>query len=205
MKSRNHIKYIVGIDEVGRGPLAGPVTVCAFAILEKDRKILTSLHPKDSKKLSEKKRDSIAQSLQQLAKNKKCHYAIASSSSQIIDCKGLTIAIQSAINNALRKLDLDPRTTHIYLDGGLHAPNVFTYQETIIKGDALIPVISCASILAKVYRDTLMKKYDKQFPQYGFGKHKGYGTSEHYRAIQKEGITSIHRLLFLEKMEPIDI
>jgi ribonuclease HII len=200
MKKSRSCKYIVGIDEVGRGPLAGPVTVCAFAILTKDLKLLDSIHPKDSKMLSEKKREIISQSLKQLATQKKCHYAIASVSSKIIDSKGLTYAITSAVHKALETLDMNPKQAMIYLDGGLHAPEIYVHQETVIKGDATVPVISCASILAKVSRDHVMKKYDKQFPHYGFGKHKGYGTAEHYRAIHKEGITSIHRLRFLKNL-----
>lgn len=199
MKKTSAGNYIVGIDEVGRGPLAGPVTVCAFAILAKDRKLLEPMNPKDSKKLSEKRREIIAQSLQQLSAQKKCQYAIVSISSKTIDSKGLTYAITSAVHKALETLAINPKQTMVYLDGGLHAPKIYAHQETVIKGDAKIPVISCASILAKVSRDHLMKKYDTKFPHYGFADHKGYGTIRHYQAIKKKGITAIHRKSFLTK------
>ncbi len=191
------IKYIIGIDEVGRGPLAGPVTVCAFAILEHDLGLLDTVGAKDSKVLSEQKRDVVAHKLCELVKQGKCVYKIASTSSEIIDEKGLTKAIQMALDATLKKLKIHPEHADVYLDGGLKAPQNFFRQHTIIKGDGKIPVISCASVLAKVYRDALMKKYDLEFPQYGFYTHKGYGTPEHYKAIKKYGVTPIHRRLFL--------
>ena len=98
-----------------------------------------------------------------------------------------------------RQIDFeDPEHADVYLDGGLRAPQKFFRQHTIIKGDGKIPVISCASVLAKVYRDALMNEYDLKFPQYGFFNNKGYGTPEHYKAIRKHGIISIHRKLFLK-------
>lgn len=198
---RKKIKYIIGIDEVGRGPLAGPVTVCAFAMLEQDLPLLNEVHAKDSKVLSEQKRDIVAGKLKELVKQGRCTYHIASSSAQVIDRKGLTRAIQMAIDATLKKLGIHPEHADIYLDGGLRAPKSFFRQHTIIKGDGLIPVISCASILAKVYRDKLMDEYDLKFPEYGFLNHKGYGTPEHYKALRKHGPTIIHRKLFLRSLD----
>ncbi len=191
-------KYIIGIDEVGRGPLAGPVTVCAFAILKKNIKILKEINAKDSKVLSIKKREALAIRLKKLVQEKKCKCAITSISSHSIDKKGLTKTIATAITLSLKKLKIDPKQVDIYLDGGLKASSLYPYQQTIIRGDGTIPVISCASVLAKVHRDQIMDRYDLKFPGYGFSRHKGYGTPEHYQAIQKKGITEIHRRLFLK-------
>ena len=191
------IKYIIGIDEVGRGPLAGPVTVCAFAILENDLKLLEKVGAKDSKILSEQKRDVVAHKLRELVKEGRCVYKISSTAPGVIDQKGLTKAIQMALDTALKKLNIHPEHADVYLDGGLKAPQKFFRQHTIIKGDGKVPVISCASVLAKVYRDALMNEYDLEFPQYGFFNHKGYGTPEHYKALKKYGMTPIHRRLFL--------
>ncbi len=191
------IKYIIGIDEVGRGPLAGPVTVCAFAILENDLKLLETIGAKDSKVLSEQKRDVVANKLRELVKEGRCVYKISSTAPEVIDQKGLTKAIQIALDNTLKKLNIHPEHADVYLDGGLKAPQRFFRQHTVIKGDGKVPVISCASVLAKVYRDALMNEYDLEFPGYGFFNHKGYGTPEHYKALKKYGMTSIHRRLFL--------
>lgn len=196
------IKYVIGIDEVGRGPLAGPVTLCAFAVPQKYIKNFDLFGSKDSKKLSEQKRELIATELKHLAKHEKCFFTIASSSASIIDEQGLGRAIQKAVAQVLKKLEetlmIHPGNMDIYLDGGLRASIRYFRQHTIIYGDATVPVIACASILAKVHRDRLMNTYDREFPEYGFLNHKGYGTPEHYKAIKKHGITSIHRKLFLK-------
>lgn len=199
------IKYVIGIDEVGRGPLAGPVTLCAFAVPQKNIKNFDLFGSKDSKKLSEQKREYIASELKQLAKLEKCFFTIASSSASIIDEQGLSRAIQKAVTQVLKKLEealmIHPGNMDIYLDGGLRAPIRYFRQHTIIHGDAIIPVIACASVLAKVHRDRLMDTYDREFPEYGFLNHKGYGTTEHYRAIKKYGTVPIHRKLFLKGMK----
>lgn len=200
-KTRNtSIKYVIGIDEVGRGPLAGPVTVCAFAILERELDLLKDIGAKDSKVLSAQKRELIAGKLKQLCREGRCTFQIASTSSHVIDRKGLTKAIAIAIAAALKRLNVHPEHADIYLDGGLKAPKSFFRQHTIIHGDGLVPVISCASVLAKVHRDRLMDHYDLKFPEYGFLNHKGYGTPEHYKSIRKHGMTPIHRRLFLKEL-----
>lgn len=192
------IKYVIGIDEVGRGPLAGPVTVCAFAIMENDLKLLEYVGARDSKTLSEQKRDMVNKKLRELHRDGRCTFQIASTSSHVIDRKGLTKSIKIAIAAALKRLNIHPEHADIYLDGGLCAPKSFFRQHTIIGGDGKIPVVSCASVLAKVHRDSLMNKYDLKFPEYGFINHKGYGTPEHYKAIRKYGPSTLHRKTFLD-------
>lgn len=189
--------YIVGIDEVGRGPLAGPVTLCAFAILIKSKDKISELGKKDSKKLSPQKREKVAAELEELRRQGLCIWAIASSSPNLIDRKGIVHGIELALAESLKDLGIHPEDADIYLDGGLRAPKSYFRQHTIIRGDATYPVIACASILAKVYRDGVMETYDLKFPEYGFYNHKGYGTAEHMRALRKHGPSEIHRKTFL--------
>ncbi len=191
---------MIGIDEVGRGPLAGPVTVCAFAVPVQYQKELDSIGARDSKKLSAQKREAIAAKLLALKRQGKCFYQIASSSSHVIDRKGITRAISIALASALKKIGIHPRDADVYLDGSLYAPESYFRQHTVIGGDGKIPVISCASIVAKVHRDALMDKMDLTYPHYGFLDNKGYGTRDHYRAIKSYGLTSIHRLSFLRSV-----
>lgn len=198
-------KYIIGIDEVGRGPIAGPVAVCAFLI--KDEKILENQKEKnlpklkDSKKLSKKQREVWFEYLKGACAEGFCDYSVSFVSSENIDKFGIAKCIQKALDSSLLKLlktsGLEPRTCNLFLDGGLHAPIEYTNQETIIKGDELHPVISCASIMAKVMRDNVMTKYAKEYPEYGFDGHVGYGTKKHYDAIKKHGQTPIHRKTFI--------
>ncbi|MDB4984065.1 MAG: rnhB [Patescibacteria group bacterium] len=197
------LRYIIGIDEVGRGPLAGPVTICAFAILETDLKLLDGIGAKDSKVLSEQKRDVVAAKLAELKKAGRCVYQVASISSSIVDEKGLTKSIFMAIEMALKKLNIHPEHADVYLDGGLRAPKSFFRQHTIIHGDGKVPVISCASCIAKVHRDGLMNSYDLKFPEYGFYAHKGYGTPDHYKMIRKFGLCGIHRKSFLKDVRGV--
>lgn len=191
------MKYVVGVDEVGRGPLAGPVTVCVVACeenlykkLKRDKKLPAC--GKDSKKLSPEKRKIYVAVLKKI----KMSYAVVHISNTIIDAKGISFAIRKAIANALKKLQLDPKQCDVRLDGSLKAPKGFTKQKTIIKGDEKEKIIAWASILAKVSRDALMCRLAKKFPQYGFEIHKGYGTTNHRRAITKYGLSTIHRNSF---------
>ena len=198
--NKEKFKYVIGIDEVGRGPLAGPVTVCAFAIPVRYERELLLVGAKDSKRLSAQKREMIAAKLLALKRQGKCFYQIASSSSYVIDRKGITHAVSIALASALKKLGFHPKDSDVYLDGSLYAPESYFRQRTVIGGDGKIHVISCASILAKVHRDALMDKMDLAYPHYGFLDNKGYGTRDHYRAIKSYGITSIHRLSFLRSI-----
>ncbi|MSU45112.1 MAG: ribonuclease HII [Candidatus Zambryskibacteria bacterium] len=196
------MRTIVGIDEVGRGPLAGPVTICIVACgyeiykkLKKDKR----LPPlgKDSKKLKASDRLKYAETLNYIG----VPYVVVHVSSKIIDKKGISFSIRRAINTGLEKLKLDPNNCKVLLDGGLRAPLEFKNQTTIIKGDEKERIIAWASILAKVSRDSLMVKLSKKYPQYGLEKHKGYGTLEHRQAVQKYGFSDIHRKTFCKKFK----
>lgn len=192
-------QYIIGIDEVGRGPLAGPVTVCACMIpLHSIDEIKNSLLGiTDSKKLSEKQREKYWELLQPLIHEKKISFGLSHVSAQIIDTKGIQYAINKALIEALESIHPDPYHCYLYLDGGLSAP-LYYRQETIIKGDQSVFCISVASVIAKVSRDKKMLAYAKDYPNYGFDKHKGYGTKAHREAIQKYGTTSLHRISWIK-------
>jgi len=199
-------KYIVGIDEVGRGPIAGPVCVVAFKLLSVDYQSLVENSKKelktplrDSKKLSKKQRDKWFEYLKVTKIEGLCDYSVSFVSSENIDKFGISKCIKKALSDSLKKLKMNPKEVKVLLDGGLHAPEEYINQETIIKGDELHPVISFASIVAKVSRDKVMFDYSKIYPQYGFDKHVGYGTKNHYEAIKKHGQTPIHRKTFIHK------
>ncbi|MEK9168320.1 MAG: ribonuclease HII [Patescibacteria group bacterium] len=207
------IKYIIGIDEVGRGPLAGPVVVAALAVPTKLRiknaelrKNFKSAKLRDSKKLSLKQREIW---FEYVKKHPKIFYAIASVSPKVIDKINISNAANLAVTRAFQKLvntyaiasvltKNNNVNVKIFLDGGLYLNKKYPRlsASTIIKGDEKIPVISFASIVAKVTRDRMMRKLHKKYPQYGFDKHKGYGTKEHFKAIRKHGLSPIHRKSF---------
>ncbi len=201
MPSGRSPQYVVGIDEVGRGPLAGPVTVCVFKIdPQKYRAISFHANIRDSKQLSEKKRKLYATELKQLKKNKICDFAIVSVSALKIDTWGISKAIRYAIRVGLDKVRASTEDI-ILLDGGLRAPDHFRYQSTIIRGDEKELVIACASIVAKTIRDNYVKKIAKQYPGYGFASHVGYGTKKHRDAIRKYGLTTFHRKTFCKNIK----
>lgn len=194
-------RYIIGVDEVGRGPLAGPVSLCAVRVeagmyirLQKDKNL--PAHGRDSKKLSKKDREKYSQVLCDLALEGKLQFTIVMQANTIIDTKGLSFAIKKALSGCLQKIEATEKD-EILLDGGLKAPTEFTNQQTIIKGDEKHPVIAWASILAKVHRDNYMSKMAKKYPEYGFEKHVGYGTKVHREVIKKHGPSLIHRKSFL--------
>lgn len=191
-------KYIVGIDEAGRGPLAGPMAV-GIVVMRKDVVIDTE-GIRDSKKLSEKKREEWFKKIKAWNSEKALQYTVVLTSASDIDTKGLSWALAHSIQNGLEDLGVDPQHAHIYLDGGLHAPQEFLHQETIIKGDEKIPIISLASIAAKETRDTYMNKVALKYPEYGLEIHKGYGTLSHRNMIKKHGASPIHRKSFLKKI-----
>ena len=196
----SHIRYIVGIDEVGRGPVAGPVTVCALAVAA-DFDVSRFKGIRDSKKLSPKKREEWFQKITEWQTSGDLNFAITSIPADEIDRTGIAPAIKRALAESLDKLGqltkLNPKETKVLLDGSLKAPEQFTIQETIIKGDEKIPVISAASIVAKVNRDRYMTEQASLYPEYGFEKHKGYGTKSHMTAIKKHGMSILHRRSFL--------
>ena len=197
------MKLIVGIDEVGRGPVAGPVVVCACAVAHGVD--ILPFFPKnklrDSKKLSEKARLSIIEATLPLATSLQIISGIGEVSAERIDEIGISVAIKEAIQIALTKIHAQgvSKDSFIFLDGSLSVDPSYQ-QETIIKGDEKIPEIALASIVAKVYRDQLMQNVGEAFPQYGFGSHVGYGTKAHYEAIQAHGLTPFHRRTFLKNV-----
>jgi len=194
---------IVGVDEAGRGPIAGPVTVAAVALLINQNYGLTKSivwkrceGVRDSKQLSEKKREYFRGVVEDLAKEGVLRWAVHSTKSTVIDERGIVYAIQRSLDTVLDELALDPHETRVLLDGALKAPQRFVHQETIIRGDETELPITLAGIMAKTTRDRGMVAYAKQYPQYGFDSHKGYGTPLHYRAIEMHGLCRIHRASF---------
>ncbi|MDR1417911.1 MAG: ribonuclease HII [Endomicrobium sp.] len=180
------LKFIAGIDEAGRGPLAGPV-VASAVILPKDC-LICDLN--DSKKLSQKKREFLFK----IIKEKALFYAISIVDNNIIDKINILQATLLAMRNSISQL---PKAPDICLiDGNCKVKGLDIAQETIVGGDAKSASIAAASILAKVIRDNLMDEYAKKYPLYGFDKHKGYGTKKHIEAINQYGVCSIHRMSF---------
>ena len=190
-------KYIIGVDEVGRGPIAGPVTVGAV-LIEGDYLWRDFNGLKDSKKLTEKNREVW---FSKVLGMKNVSYAVFSVSEKIIDSHGIVFAIQTALDRSLNKLDVCPEECLVLLDGGLHAPDRFVNQKTIIRGDEKEYAIALASVMAKVTRDRNMVSFSKIYPEYGFDSHKGYGTKRHYEKIKKHGMCDLHRRSFLNRFK----
>lgn len=184
-----HLGYICGIDEVGRGPFAGPV-VAGAVILPPDCEIL---YVNDSKQLSEKMREQIYDEIMEKAVSVAVGYA----SPQRIDEINILQATYEAMREAVSKLAVTPQ---ILLNDAVTIPQITIPQVPIIKGDAKSISIAAASIVAKVTRDRLMREYDKIMPGYGFASNKGYGSKEHIEAIKKYGPTPIHRRSFIHNV-----
>lgn len=180
--------YICGIDEVGRGPFAGPV-VAAAVILPKDCDIL---YLNDSKKVSEKKRETLYKEIYEKA----VAIGIGMVSEKVIDEINILNATYEAMRVAIKKLSVTP---DLLLNDAVTIPGVEIPQVPIIKGDAKSASIAAASIVAKVTRDHMMVEYDKIYPGYAFAKNKGYGTKAHIDGIKKQGICEIHRRTFVKK------
>lgn len=192
------IKYLIGIDEVGRGPIAGPVAVGAFVYLKpKAKRLFRGV--KESKQLTEEKREEWFEKIEKAKKNGLIDFAVTFQSEKVIDERGISFAIKKALAMSLAKLKLDSDDVQVLLDGGLKAPPEYENQKTIIKGDVKEQVIALASICAKVTRDRKMRALAKKYPEYGFDVNKGYGTRRHYEAIKKNGLTNLHRRSFLQK------
>ena len=215
------MKYIIGVDEVGRGPLAGPVSVCAvlceeslYKKLKRNKNLPAS--GRDSKKLSPNSRQNYSTTLKDLMSKimskRLFDISVAHISNKEIDRMGISYAIKKAIQKCLKSLlkiqdsALDEEF-HVLLDGGLRVPVEFMNkypvkqikQTTIIKGDEKEKIIAWASILAKVSRDALLVKVHKKYPEYDFHIHKGYGTVKHRAMISKYGLSEIHRKSFCKK------
>jgi ribonuclease HII len=190
---------IVGIDEAGRGPLAGPVSVGAVKIGPRfNQKFFKGI--KDSKKLSAEDRKLWYDLAQQARRTMDLEFAVSLVSETVIDRHGIAYAIRLGIKRCLLKVGAKPED-QIFLDGGIKASGEFIHQKTIIKGDEKVPVIALASICAKVTRDRLMVKAGKTYPEYGFEVHKGYGTKVHRDALKKYGPKDIHRKSFLRNID----
>ena len=183
------IRYVCGVDEAGRGPLAGPV--CAAAVILPTDVQIDGLN--DSKKLTEKKRESLFP----IICEKAVAYSIAFADEKEIDAYNILQATFLAMRRAVEGLSVPAE--YALIDGN-RMPPLLIPGETIIKGDALCQSIAAASVLAKVSRDRLMLEYDKTYPQYEFSRHKGYGTALHYEKLRTFGPSPIHRLTFLKKM-----
>ena len=198
----DYLPFVAGVDEVGRGPLAGPIAVCAVVYDTILHEEIVAAIPgvRDSKQLPMHKREVIARLAKNLAKEGRISYAVAFVSSGVIDARGLTHAARLATKRALKRAGARPNTTLVLLDGGLHAPKIFRAQKTIIRGDQTQFIISLASVIAKVARDKRMVRLSEEFPKYGFDGHKGYGTDSHVRAIKKHGVLQIHRKTFIKNI-----
>jgi ribonuclease HII len=191
------IRYMVGIDEAGRGPLAGPVAVGVVVIpLAFAWDLLQGV--RDSKQMTELGREIWFEKLRVLEREYGVRHAVGFSSAQYIDERGIVPAIRAALGRALRELAVDAAEASVLLDGSLKAPERFASQKTIIRGDESEPIISLASIAAKVKRDHLMKRLAITYPGYGFEIHKGYGTKAHREAIIELGPCPIHRKTFVK-------
>ena len=180
------LAYVAGIDEAGRGPLAGPV-VAAAVILPKDI-FLPFLN--DSKKVTEKRRDVLFDEIKQNA----IAYGIGIASNTLIDEINILQATYEAMREAVNALE---KTPDVLLVDAVHIPDINIKQVGIVKGDAKSVNIAAASILAKVTRDRLMAEYDKIYPEYGFASNKGYGTATHIAALKETGPCAIHRKSFI--------
>jgi len=198
MLKNKKIKYLIGIDEVGRGPLAGPIAMCAFKMpIHFNAKKFGKI--KDSKKLTPQKREEIFAMLPRGGASG-VDYHVCYESAKRIDTIGLSRAVKNCLGNALRKLKVRPNECKVLLDGGLKAPQEYKNQKTIIKGDEKERAIAFASIIAKVSRDSLMCKLAKKYPKYCFEIHKGYGTRKHCELIKRHGLSKEHRRSFCKNL-----
>lgn len=197
-------KFLIGIDEAGRGPVAGPVAVAAFCVPARLRKFLSRMFPdgrvRDSKKLTAAMREGVFRSIRSEEIRQKISYAVAFSTAAVIDRNGVVFAIKKALAEAVGAIDVSAKECLVLLDGSLKAPKEYIFQRTIIKGDEKEAVIALASVIAKVSRDKRMIALSRKYPEYGFDRHKGYGTRLHYRKIKKHGLSKIHRRSFLKDL-----
>ncbi len=205
-KIQNGFDFIIGCDEVGAGPLAGPVVAAACILKSEtigDRRTSDKWYyrVRDSKTVSEKEREELAVVIKQ---NCLC-YAVSEVDSREIDDINIhnasLLAMHRAVSSLLEQLNTqDIKKIFVFVDGKFRIKGLSLEQEPVISGDSEILSIAAASIIAKVHRDGLLRNIDKVFPNYGFAKHKGYGTREHIQAIQKNGVLGIHRKSFLKNI-----
>lgn len=192
-KSFGDFKYVAGVDEVGRGPLAGPIVACAVILDETvlDDSLILGIN--DSKKLSEKRREELSA----LIKEKAVAYHIAVSSNDEIDRLGIGFANNKVFLDACNNLSVTP---DIVLSDGYCVKNIKLPNKSVVKGDTKSACIAAASIVAKVYRDNLMKELAKKYPHYNFEDNVGYGTSKHIEGLKEFGPCEIHRKSFLTRI-----
>lgn len=192
-KSFGNYRYVAGVDEVGRGPLAGPIVACCVIldlnILDKD----LILYLNDSKKVKESKREELSQ----IIKEKALSYHIAVSSNKEIDEKGIAFCNNNVFLESCNSLRIKP---DLVLSDGYLVKNIKIENKAVIKGDTKSACIAAASIVAKVYRDNLMKEYSKEYTHYDFENNVGYGTSKHIEALKRYGKCDIHRNSFLTRL-----
>jgi len=188
------LKYIAGLDEAGRGALAGPVSVGAV-ILPNDPTLLSSTlgGARDSKQLTPRMRESLAPRIREIALT----WAVGFATAEEIDMQGIVRATRLAAIRALHQFDLNPQ--YLLTDFRLELPQLDISQTSLVKGDAHCLSIACASILAKTERDALMRELDAIHRGYGLAKHKGYGTQAHRSAMKRLGLSEIHRKTFRVK------
>lgn len=186
-------KYIAGVDEVGRGPLAGPIVACAVILDLNALEDELILYLNDSKKISEKKREELAKEI----KEKAIAYYISEKSNLEIDEKGIAYCNNYIFLEACTSMNVKP---DLILSDGYLIKGINIENKSVIKGDAKSASIAAASILAKVYRDNLMKEYAKKYPYYFFDENVGYGTTKHIEGIKEFGTCDIHRMSFLKNI-----
>jgi ribonuclease HII len=185
---------LAGVDEVGRGPLAGPIVAAAVILdlnISKDNNMLLGIN--DSKKLSSKTREELSS----IIKSKAIAYSISSIDNNLIDTRGIAWCNNEIFRKSVLGLQKEPA---LVLCDGYPIKNFSTPSNSVIKGDTKSASIACASIIAKVYRDNLMKEYAKLYPNYGFEENAGYGSQQHIQSIKKYGPCKIHRISFLRNI-----
>ncbi|HVY35691.1 MAG TPA: ribonuclease HII [Candidatus Paceibacterota bacterium] len=194
------MKWIVGVDEVGRGPLAGPVLICAIAMpADTYKKMKWHRHRytlTDSKKMSRAAREYWYHEAKRMRKEGKVRYMFARRGASTIDARGIARCVRECVDAALDRLAIAPTHCEVLLDGSLFASKKFLLQKTIIRGDSKKKIISLASVVAKVTRDKTMDRFHFMYPDYGWNENKGYGTKVHMRGIRKTGLSPLHRRTF---------
>lgn len=181
---------IAGVDEAGRGPLAGPVVAAAAILTEAQKEELLALGLRDSKKMTPRRREKVFSRMLEL----KVIWRATAASARRIDRDNILQATLWAMRRSVERLPLLP--DGVLVDGNKEIPGLAVYQQAVIGGDDIYPEISAASVVAKVLRDRAMVSYDRIYPGYGFAKHKGYGTKAHREAIARLGPCPLHRRSF---------
>jgi ribonuclease HII len=192
------LPHIAGLDEAGRGALAGPVAAAAVILPLHDPDALAHLHGvNDSKQLSPARREALFEQITRFA----LAYGIGLEPAEVIDEIGIMAATKRAMVTAVAQLN--PAAQHLLIDGPIRLQSISLPQKAIIRGDSLSLSIAAASILAKVTRDRIMVELDGRFPHYGFAQHKGYGTAQHLIALQRFGPCHLHRYSFAPIRQPL--